>query len=118
MRKDIVVKKITEIEGSKKEEGLIVKLLVTGENVSLSLLQAEPGKSFEIHNHEEEELSYITQGKAILTVEEESYQIDAPCVIKIPPRVCHGLTVIGTKTLFKLNAHSPPRRRALKNDMK
>ena len=114
MRKDIVVMKVNEIEESKKEEGIIVKLLASGENVSLSLLQAEPGKSFEIHNHDEEELSYIVQGKAIMTVEEESYQIEAPCVIKVPPHVRHGLTVIGSETLLKLNAHSPPRITALK----
>jgi quercetin dioxygenase-like cupin family protein len=111
---DIVLLKVDEIKGLKKEEGIIVKLLTSGENVSLSLLQAEPGTSFEIHNHEEEELSYIIQGKGIMTVGEESYQIEAPCVIKVPPHVRHGLTVIGTETLLKLNAHSPPRITALK----
>ena len=115
MRKDeLVLSKADEIKGSKKEEGVVIKLLASGNNVSLSLLQAEPGTSFEIHDHEEEELSYIVQGKAIMTIEEESYDIEAPYVIKIPPHVRHGLTVIGTETLLKLNAHSPPRITALK----
>jgi quercetin dioxygenase-like cupin family protein len=119
MRDDqIVVIRVNEIEGSRKDEGIIIKLLASGENVSLSLLEAEPGKSFEIHNHEEEELSYIAQGKGIMTVGEESYQIEAPCVIKVPPHVRHGLTVIGTETLLKLNAHSPPRITALKRKNK
>lgn len=117
MRKDeIVLSKVDEIRGSKKAEGVIVKLLASGQNVSLSLLQAEPGTSFEIHDHEEEELSYIVQGKAIMTVEEETYDIEAPYVIKIPPHVRHGLTVIGTETLLKLNAHSPPRITALRRE--
>lgn len=34
---------------------------------------------------------------------------------KIPSNVKHGLTVIGTETLLKLNAHSPPRTKALRN---
>ncbi|WP_287586477.1 cupin domain-containing protein [Candidatus Borrarchaeum sp.] len=113
---EIVLLKVDEIKGSKKEEGVFVKLLASGKNVSLSLLQAEPGTSFEIHDHEEEELSYILQGKAILTVEEEIYDIEAPYVIKIPPHVRHGLTVIGTETLLKLNAHSPPRITALRHE--
>ncbi|MFX1467006.1 MAG: cupin domain-containing protein [Promethearchaeota archaeon] len=115
MRKDeIVLLNVDQIEGIKKDEGITVKLLASGENVSLSLLQAEPGTNFEIHDHEEEELSYIVQGKAIMTVDEESYDIEAPYVIKVPPHVRHGLTVIGTETLLKLNAHSPPRSSALK----
>ncbi len=113
---EIVLLKVDEIKGSKKEEGVFVKLLASGENVSLSLLQAEPGTSFEIHDHEEEELSYILQGKAIMTVEEETYDIEAPYVIKVPPHVRHGLTVIGTETLLKLNAHSPPRITALRHE--
>jgi quercetin dioxygenase-like cupin family protein len=113
-KNDIVLLKVEEIQGSKKEEGVIVKLLASGEHVSLSLLQAEPGKSFETHEHPEEELSYIAQGRAIMSVEEQEYEIEAPTVIKIPPDVKHGLKVIGTETLLKLNAHSPPREKALR----
>ncbi len=114
-KNEIVLLKVDEIKGLKKEEGIIVKLLASGENVSLSLLQAEPGTSFEIHDHEEEELSYIVQGKAIMTIGDRFYDIEAPTVIKIPPDVKHGLTVlVGSDTLIKLNAHSPPRRSALK----
>ena len=106
--------KVDEITGSEKEPGILVKLLATGENVSLSLLYAEPGRSFEIHEHAEEELAYILQGKGIMTVEGKSYPVEAPCVMKIPPHLNHGLEVIGKETLLKLNAHSPPRNRALK----
>ena len=114
---DIVVLKVGEIEGSKKEEGVIVKLLATGANVSLSLLEAEPGKSFEIHDHEEEELCYISQGKGIMTIGEKSYEIEAPAVIKVPPNLKHGFRVTGTETLLKVNAHSPPRTKALKREV-
>ena len=93
---------------------MIVKLLAAGRNISLSLLQAEPGNRFEVHDHEEEELCYVPQGRGIMTVGEKSYEITAPVIIKIPPRVKHGLLVTGTKTLLKLNAHSPPRTKALK----
>jgi len=113
---DIVLLKIDEIKGSKKEDGIIVKLLASGENVSLSLLQAEPDKSFPVHSHDEEELSLILQGKAIMTIEEKSYQIEANTVIKVPPNTRHGLTVIGNEPLLKLNAHSPPRK-ALKRKL-
>jgi quercetin dioxygenase-like cupin family protein len=117
MRKEeIVLSKVDDITGTKKAKGIIVKLLASGENVSLSLLQAEPGTCFEIHDHEEEELSYIVQGKGIMTVEGQSYDIEAPYVIKVPPHIRHGLKVIGTETLLKLNAHSPPRITALRQD--
>lgn len=106
--------KVNEIAGSEKEPGIVVKLLATGEHVSLSLLYAEPGKSFEIHEHAEEELAYILQGRGIMTVEGKSYPVEAPCVMKIPPHLNHGLEVTGKETLMKLNAHSPPRDRALK----
>jgi len=112
---DVVVLKIDEIKGSEKKPGIIVKLLAMGENVSLSLLEAEPGKTFEVHDHGEEELCYIPQGKGVMTVGDESYEIEAPVVVKIPSNVKHGLTVIGTETLLKLNAHSPPRTKALRN---
>jgi len=110
---EIVVSRIDDIRGEEKEPGLVVKLLATGENISLSLLQAEPGKSFEVHAHKEEELCYIPQGRAIMTVGKKSYEIAAPAVVKIPPHVTHGLLVTGNETLLKLNAHSPPRTKAL-----
>ena len=110
---EIVVSRIDDIRGEEKEPGLVVKLLATGENISLSLLQAEPGKSFEVHAHNEEELCYIPQGRAIMTVGKKSYEIAAPAVVKIPPHVTHGLLVTGNETLLKLNAHSPPRTKAL-----
>jgi mannose-6-phosphate isomerase-like protein (cupin superfamily) len=114
MRKeDFQLLKVEEIPGSAKEPGILVKLLATGKNVSLSLLYAEPGKSFEIHAHPEEELAYILQGRGILTVEGKPYPVEAPCVMKIPPHLHHGLEVTGKETLLKLNAHSPPRNRAL-----
>ena len=106
--------KVNEIRGSEKEPGVLVKLLATGENVSLSLLYAEPGKSFEIHEHAEEELAYILQGRGIMTVEGKSYPVEAPCVMQIPPHLNHGLEVTGNETLMKLNAHSPARSKALK----
>ena len=106
--------KVDEIAGSEKEPGIQVKLLATGEHVSLSLLYAEPGKSFEVHEHAEEELAYILQGRGIMTVEGKSYPVEAPCVMKIPPHLNHGLEVTGKETLLKLNAHSPPRDKALK----
>jgi len=113
-RDEIVVSGIDEIKGEEKKPGVIVKLLATGENISLSLLQAEPGKSFEAHTHKEEELCYIPQGRAIMTVGKKSYEIVAPAMVKIPPKVKHGLLVTGSETLLKLNAHSPPRTKALK----
>ncbi len=109
-----VLSRIDEIKGEEKEPGLIVKLLATGEHVSLSLLSAEPGKEFEVHDHEEEELCYIPQGRGIMTVEDKTYEVVAPVVLKIPPNLKHGLLVTGTEILLKLNAHSPPRTRALK----
>ncbi len=111
---DVVVLGIDQIKGEEKEPGLIVKLLTTGQNVSLSLLEAKPGKIFEVHDHPEEELCYIHQGKGIMTVEDKTYEIVAPVVLKIPPNTKHGLRVTGTETLLKLNAHSPPRTQALK----
>ena len=115
MKQDgVVIARIDEIKGEEKEPGLIVKLLATGENVSLSLLQAEPGKCFEVHDHDEEELCYIPQGRGVFTVENQTYEVVAPVAIKIPPNIRHGLLVTGTETLRKLNAHSPPRTKALK----
>ena len=113
---EIVVLGIDGIKGEEKEPGLIVKLLAAGENVSLSLLQAEPGKTFEVHEHEEEELCYIYQGRGTMTIGEKSYEIVAPAVVKVPPNIKHGLLVTGTETLLKLNAHSPPRTKALKRN--
>jgi mannose-6-phosphate isomerase-like protein (cupin superfamily) len=46
----------------------------------------------------------------------KSYEITAPAVVKIPPHMTHGLLVTGTEPLLKLNAHSPPRTKALKKE--
>lgn len=111
---EVAILGINDIRGEEKEPGLIVKLLAAGKDVSLSLLSAEPGKIFEVHDHEEEELCYIPQGCGVMTVGEKTYEIEAPVALKIPPGVRHGLLVTGTETLLKLNAHSPPRTKALK----
>jgi mannose-6-phosphate isomerase-like protein (cupin superfamily) len=113
-QEDVVVSGIAEIKGEEKEPGINIKLLATGENVSLSLLEAQPGKSFEVHEHSEEELCYIHQGRGIMTIGDKTYDIVAPAVVKVPPHIKHGLQVTGTETLLKLNAHSPPRTQALK----
>jgi len=112
--KGVIISRIDDIEGEEKEPGLAVRLLATGENVSLSLLQGEPGTCFEVHDHEEEELCYIPQGRGIFTVEDKTFEIVAPVAITIPPNITHGLRVTGTEILLKLNAHSPPRTKALK----
>jgi mannose-6-phosphate isomerase-like protein (cupin superfamily) len=111
---DVVVSGVAGIKGEEKEPGINIKLLATGENVSLSLLEAQPGKSFEVHEHSGEELCYIHQGRGIMTIGDKTYDIVAPAVVKVPPHIKHGLQVTGTETLLKLNAHSPPRTRALK----
>ena len=49
-----------------------------------------------------------------MTIGERSYEIVAPVVVRVPPNIEHGLVVTGTETLLKLNAHSPPRTKALK----
>jgi len=60
---------------------------------------------------------YIHQGTGLMTIGEKSYEIVAPAVVKIPPNMKHGLWVTGTETLLKLNAHSPPRTKALKRKL-
>jgi mannose-6-phosphate isomerase-like protein (cupin superfamily) len=113
---DVVVSGVAEIKGEEKEPGINIKLLATGENVSLSLLEAQPGKCFEVHEHSEEELCYIHQGRGIMTIGDKTYDIVAPAVVKVPPHIKHGLQVTGTETLLKVNAHSPPRTKALKKE--
>jgi len=92
------------------ELGVDASRLAVGGFSECGGLQSE----IEVHDHPEEELCYIHQGKGIMTVEGKTYEIVAPVVLKIPANVRHGLQVTGTETLLKLNAHSPPRTQALK----
>ena len=60
---EIVVLGIDGIKGEEKEPGLIVKLLATGENVSLSLLQAQPGRISKFINTRKKSCAIFTRAK-------------------------------------------------------
>lgn len=83
---------------------------VTGaERMSCGVVQLEPGKGHERHNHPNaEEMLYVVRGEGEQEIGDETRDIQAGDMLYIPKGVYHGTINTGWEPLVLIAVYAPP----------
>lgn len=106
-------KVITKHEAPRYErDGIISYLLVSecttgSRTLTTSLVEMEPGGSQHVHSHPNEQTYTVIEGKGIMTVGDDVFEVSAGQSIFIPSNAPHGLRNTEGAVLRYLSAASP-----------
>ena len=77
--------------------------------ISFGVQEMDPGGKIPLHNHPDaEELLYIYQGSARVTIEGKDYEVGPETAVFFPRGAWHEINVVGTETLKLTWTFSPP----------
>lgn len=93
MKYDVSILKLSEMEGKELIPGAKGRF-VHSENTTLAYWQFEAGTLLPEHSHPQEQITLVTQGTFDLTVEDETFHLEAGMVAVIPPEAHHAGTSI------------------------
>ena len=92
----------------KIESFLLISKNTTGSNnLSITLVEMQPGGFQHIHSHEPEQIYYILDGKGKMTIDNEEQEVNTGDCIFIPSFSKHGLINTGNTILKYISAASP-----------
>jgi quercetin dioxygenase-like cupin family protein len=80
-----------------------------GENVLLVMNWLQPGMEMKLHSHPFEQVACILTGKMRWQVGDETFEVGAGSVLRVPPDVMHGGCPIGNETVLNLDIFCPIR---------
>ena len=95
-----------------KRDNIVSYLLASGrtchaKNLSITLVEMEPGGVQHIHSHEPEQMYYILEGSGLITVDSEQTPVNAGDCIFFPSFARHSLQNSGGTVLRYLSAAAP-----------
>lgn len=94
---------------SDPELGTMTREITAGRNASVNLTQYQPGGNLGAHYHTAtDEIDYIIQGQANLTLNGEDYPVKSGDLVYIPPFTVHDYEALGNETLQILVVFIPP----------
>jgi mannose-6-phosphate isomerase-like protein (cupin superfamily) len=76
-------------------------------NLSITVVEMEPGGLQRLHSHEPEQMYFILEGSGLMTVGDEAQPVGAGDCIFFPSFSRHGLENTGGTVLRYLSAASP-----------
>lgn len=76
-------------------------------NLSVTLVEMEPGGFQHLHSHKPEQMYYILKGEGEMTVDNETKEVGKGDCIFFPSNSMHGLKNTGKSKLIYLSAASP-----------
>jgi mannose-6-phosphate isomerase-like protein (cupin superfamily) len=88
--------------------GFLTRNIATEENASVNLTQMVPGAHFGAHYHRGlDEIDYVIQGRANVTLNGRDYPVQAGDLIYIRPFAVHDFTALGNETFQNLVVFAP-----------
>ena len=95
-----------------ERDGIVSFLLVSemtsdSKNLTVTLVEMQPGGVQHVHSHEPEQMYYILEGSGSMTVDDEQRPVQAGDCIFYPSFARHGLENTGETVLRYLSAASP-----------
>lgn len=90
--------------------------IISGDKIMLVLWELNPGAEVPLHSHPHEQISYVLQGKAEVTVGEEKKIIGKGGVYHVPyqSNLEHEVKVLGDENFVELDIFHPIREDFLK----
>jgi mannose-6-phosphate isomerase-like protein (cupin superfamily) len=76
-------------------------------NLSITIVEMEPGGIQHVHAHESEQMYYIMEGSGLMTLDDEQQRVETGDCIFFSSFSRHGLENIGGTILRYLSAASP-----------
>lgn len=86
---------------------LVSKLTCNADNLTITIVEMQPGGVQKLHSHEPEQMYYILEGRGIMTVDGEEEPVQAGDCVFYPSFAEHGLKNTGDTVLRYLSAASP-----------
>ena len=96
------------IERFQAREG-VTRRVFSGERCMMVLNEIMPGTEASVHHHPHEQLLYIIQGSARVTLGDEALTMGEGDVLLVPPNVPHGLQSTSNQPVLNLDVFSPIR---------
>lgn len=87
--------------------GVLLRTM-TGERMTLSLVEMEPHAVIDMHSHPHEQVGYMIEGEAVFVVGGETRNVTAGQMWRIPGGVPHQVTA-GATRVRALDAFNPIR---------
>lgn len=86
---------------------LVSKKTTNSNNLSITLVEMDPGGFQHIHKHDPEQMYYILEGSGIMIVNNEEKKVNSGDCIFFPSNAKHGLKNTGKNKLKYLSASAP-----------
>jgi mannose-6-phosphate isomerase-like protein (cupin superfamily) len=77
------------------------------QGISIQVSEIPVGSEQPVHRHAPEQCYYIIRGRGLMTIEDESAEMQAGDAVHIPSNKQHGIRNIGEGVLEYLTANSP-----------
>jgi len=90
--------------------------IISGDKIMLVLWELKPGAEVPLHSHPHEQVTYVLQGKAEVTVGDEKMIVGPGDVYHVPfqSNLKHEVKVLGEETFIELDIFHPIREDFLK----
>lgn len=95
------------LDGFEASPGLVLRPF-WGQDLMASYVTFAPGAVAPMHQHPQEQLSFVISGRLYFTVGQKSEWLQAGDVVSIPPGVPHGASA-GEEGALAVDMFSPPR---------
>ena len=80
-----------------------------GAPFSAYIVNAKPGQDPTLHTHPYVEVAFTIEGRATITVEDETREVQSGGIVVIPANTPHRFVNSGTTVLRQIDIHASPR---------
>jgi quercetin dioxygenase-like cupin family protein len=80
-----------------------------GAPFSAYIVTAKPGQGPPLHTHPYVEVAFTIEGRATITVGDETREVEAGSIVVIPPNTPHRFVNSGDTVLHQVDLHASPR---------
>jgi quercetin dioxygenase-like cupin family protein len=88
----------------------VLRRAFDAQGATVTAYEFQPGASFPVHRHEQEQITLIDQGAVRMTIGEQELELAAGAWSVVPPGIAHGITAGDAGA--RITAIIVPRRRA------
>ena len=88
---DPAVGRIDELDADTPYLG-VVRRAFDAQGATVTAYEFQPGASFPVHRHEQEQITLIDQGAVRMTIGEQELELAAGAWSVVPPGLAHGIT--------------------------
>ncbi|MFB6169341.1 MAG: cupin domain-containing protein [Haloferacaceae archaeon] len=103
------VKSLDDVPETEAIDGVRLAQTVSGERASLQHFRIEPGATVHPHDHEHEQIGWLTAGSLVFELDDETVVVEAGDSYAIPGGETHGAENTGDETAVGVELFAPPR---------